>query len=87
MAEGATVKFTTKIVRNADGSFGGVVASQAYGEMPIASLAVSGKTVTFSITTADGTPVSVKFTVEGDQVTGEWSTGSDGWTIKGKKLP
>jgi hypothetical protein len=87
MAEGATVKFTTKILRNTDGSLGGVVTSQVYGEMPISSVAVSGKTVSFTLATGDGILISVKFTLEGDQVTGEWSSGNDGWTIRGRKLP
>jgi hypothetical protein len=35
----------------------------------------------------DGSPISISLTLDGDQVTGEWSMSNDGSKITGKKLP
>jgi hypothetical protein len=87
VVQGAAVSSTIRIERKADATFGGTVATQAYGTFQIEAVKVTGKTMTISIYAQDGNPVTISLTLDGDQVTGEWSMASDGSKVTGKKLP
>jgi hypothetical protein len=87
VVQGTTMGSTVKIEKKADATLGGSVATEAYGTFPIEAVKVSGKTITISLSTQDGGAISIALTVEGDQVTGEWSMANDGSKITGKKLP
>lgn len=73
-------------IEKKDSTFTGTVSTEAYGTFTIAALKVSGKTITLSIYAADGSPVTINMTLEGDQVTGDWSMAGDGSRLTGKKL-
>lgn len=85
--QGATISSTIQVEKKADATFGGTVTAQSYGTFQIASVKVSGKTMTISIYAQDGSPVAITLTLDGDQVTGEWSMANDGSRITGRKLP
>lgn len=85
--QGSAMGAVAKIEKAADGTLGGTVSTDAYGSFAINSVKVSGKAVTLSITTSDGSPVTISLTIDGDQVTGEWSMSNDGSKVTGKKLP
>jgi hypothetical protein len=87
VVQGTAMGSTVKIEKKADATLGGTVTTQAYGTFPIEAVKVSGKTMTISITSQDGGSISISLTLEGDQVTGEWSMANDGSKITGKKLP
>jgi FAD/FMN-containing dehydrogenase len=85
--QGASMPATVRIEKKPDATLGGSVSTDAYGTFEIASVKVSGKTVTIVIYTQDGSPVTIGLTLEGDQVTGEWYMSSDGSKVTGKKRP
>lgn len=87
VVQGTAMGSTVKIEKKADATLGGSVATQAYGTFPIEAVKVSGRTMTISLSSQDGSPISISLTLEGDQVTGEWSMANDGSKITGKKLP
>ena len=87
VVQGAPMPSVVKIEKKEDGTLGGAVSTDAYGVFPINAVKVSGKTITLSIYTTDGAPVTISMTLEGDQVTGEWFMATDGSKITGKKLP
>ena len=87
VVQGTAMGSTVKIEKKADATLGGSVATQAYGTFPIEAVKVSGRTMTISLSSQDGSPISISLPLEGDQVTGEWSMANDGSKITGKKLP
>ncbi|HEY4658881.1 MAG TPA: hypothetical protein VIH11_05180 [Gemmatimonadaceae bacterium] len=86
VVQGQAIGSFVKIEKK-DSTFTGTVSTEAYGTFTIAALKVSGKTITLSIYAADGSPVTISLTVEGDQVTGDWSMAGDGSKVTGKKVP
>ena len=87
VVQGTSMPATIRIEKKPDAALGGSVATDAYGAFDIASVKVSGKAIAIVIYTQDGSPVTITLTLEGDQVTGEWSMASDGSKVTGKKRP
>ena len=87
LVQGNPMGSTIKLEKKPDGTVGGTVTTEAYGTFAIESFKLSGNTMTIGITTGDGSPVTIVLTLEGDQVSGEWSMSSDGSKITGKKRP
>ena len=85
--QGAAISSTIKVEKGSDAAFSGTVTTEAYGTFRIASLKVSGSTITIGISTQDGSPVTISLVLDGNQVTGEWTMANDGSRITGKKLP
>lgn len=87
VVQGASMTSTIKIEKKPDATLGGTVSTDAYGTFPIAAIKVGGQTLTISLYAQDGSPITITLTLEGDQVSGEWSMANDGSRITGKKLP
>ena len=87
VAGGNPLTVTARIEKKTDGTFGGNVTSDVTPPLPINWVKVDGKSLKLSVTGPDGTEAVINLTVEGDDVTGEWTMGADGSKVTGKKLP
>jgi hypothetical protein len=87
LVQGNPITSSVTITKKTDGTLGGTLSTEAYGVFEFTSVKVSGKTISIAFAAPDGSGVSMTLTLEGDQVTGEWSMGSDGSKVTGKKLP
>ena len=86
-AQGNPLTVTAKIERRADGSLGGSVTSDVTPPLAINSVRVNGKTMRVSVTGPNGEEAILNLTLDGDQLSGDWTMGNDGSPVSGKKLP
>lgn len=86
-AQGNAMTTTTRIDKNADGSYTGTVNGDGIPPLPVNSVTVAGNKVKLSITAPDGGEAIIEMVVKGDDITGQWSMANDGSTITGKKSP
>ena len=86
-AQGNPLTVTAKIERRADGSLGGSVTSDVTPPLSINSVLVNGKTMRVSVTGPNGEEAILNLTLDGDQLSGDWTMGNDGSPVSGKKLP
>ena len=86
---GAPLTLTLQIAKRSDGTFGGaIVVDQAPQPIPLNTVAVSGKRVQATLSSPDGSEVTMDFTIEGDDLSGTWRASSgDGSPISGRKIP
>jgi hypothetical protein len=86
-AGGNAMTTTTRIDKNADGTYTGTVNGDGIPPLPVTSVTVTGNKVRLSITAPDGGEAIIEMVVKGDDITGQWSMANDGSTITGKKSP
>jgi hypothetical protein len=80
--DGGEFPFTLTVKE--DGGKLTATAGSDQGEIPLTNVALSGGQLSF-IATLNDQDYSVKVTVKGDTLEGEWSGGGDGGTVKGKR--
>jgi hypothetical protein len=85
MIEGDQVTGTITIT-GSPGAYGGTISSSATPDMPIRSVTVSDSTITVTADTDNGELVS-RFTLTGQDLSGEWTVGDMSGTTKGRKRP
>ncbi len=84
MVQGSPTPATMSIVKQTDGTLGGTVKSPQ-GAFPITSVKVAGNDVTVTIGLGNNGDATIRLTLDGDAVTGDWSMSNDGSKITGKK--
>ena len=86
---GMPLVLTLQLGKQADGSFGGaIVVDQVPQPIPLNTVAVTGKRVVATLSSPDGSEVTMDFTIEGNDLTGTYRASSgDGSPIAGKKIP
>ena len=82
--QGSTVEGRIEITGE-PGAYEGFVYTDLTGRLAIASVVVDWPVATLVLDSSDG-PVEVLLEFSGDTITGEWSTGTDGGTIEGRKV-
>ena len=87
VAQGNAIAVTLRIERRQDGSLGGTVSSEVIPVLPVTGVEVAGNAIKVYVTGPGGESVVLNLIVEGDDVRGDWSMGSDGSQLSGKKLP
>jgi hypothetical protein len=86
-AQGNAMTTTTRIDKNADGTYMGTVNGDGIPPLPVNSVTVTGNRVKLSVTAPDGSEAIIDMIIKGDDITGQWSMANDGSTITGKKTP
>ena len=86
---GMPLVLTLQLGKQADGSFSGaIVVDQVPQPIPLNTVAVTGKRVVATLSSPDGSEVTMDFTIEGNDLTGTYRASSgDGSAIAGKKIP
>ena len=86
---GNPLVLTLQLGKQPDGSFGGaIVVDQVPQPIPLNTVAVTGKRVVATLSSPDGSEVTMDFTIEGNDLTGTYRASSgDGSAIVGKKIP
>ncbi|MFI5231014.1 MAG: hypothetical protein ACHQSE_00755 [Gemmatimonadales bacterium] len=86
-AQGNAMTTTTRIDKNADGTYTGTVNGDGIPQLPVNSVTVKGNKVKLSVTAPDGSEAIINMILNGDDITGDWSMANDGSTITGKRVP
>jgi hypothetical protein len=86
-AQGNSLTTTTRIDKNADGTYGGTVTAEGIPPLPVNSVTVAGNKIRVSITAPDGSEAVISMVLTGDDITGSWSMSGDGSSLTGKKSP
>ena len=86
---GMPLVLTLQLGKQADGSFGGaIVVDQVPQPIPLNTVAVTGKRVVATLSSPDGSEVTMDFTIAGNDLTGTYrASGGDGSPSAGKKIP
>ena len=68
--------------------FTGGISAEQVPNIPLNSVAVSGKKVTATLSSPDGSAISMEFTIDGEALSGSWrSSGGDGSQMSGRRAP
>jgi hypothetical protein len=86
-AQGNPMTTTTRIDRNADGTYKGSLTAEGIPPLPVNQVVVTGNKIHLSITAPDGGEAVIDMWVTGDDITGSWSMAGDGSKLTGKKSP
>ncbi len=85
---GQPIDATLYLGKREDGTWGGSLYVEMAGTIPFNSLTVKENVVQATLSSPDGSVVSMEFKVEGVDLTGAWrSSGGDGSQVRGRKLP
>ena len=86
-AQGNAMTTTTRIDKQADGTYTGTVNGDGIPPLPVTSVTVTKNKVRLSLTAPDGGEAIIEMIVNGEDITGQWSMANDGSKISGKKSP
>lgn len=73
------------VVTRTAGTYGGTITTDMTGDLPITAVAVEGNVVSITADTPQG-PVSMRMTVQGEQVSGTWVLGDSAGDFQGKRV-
>lgn len=83
---GQPIDLTLSLGKKDDGTMGGSIYVEQAGTIPFGDMTVDGKRVKASLTSPDGSAVTMDFTIEGAELTGTWSSSNgDGSAMRGRK--
>lgn len=85
---GQPLEVTLEIGKGTDGTLGGSIYADQVPAIALNSVSVTGKRVQATLTSPDGSAVTLDFTVDGADLKGSWrSSNGDGSPLSGRKLP
>lgn len=84
-AQGQSMEVLMELVKLADGTWTGTLATQQFPTMPLSTATLTGKKLvaTFPVPTGDTGTMTLNF--DGDVTEGEWSMPGDGSKVTGKR--